>query len=105
MESKQIKQILKQFDATNTYKKIFINGDWGTGKTFFVKQVYTLLTYYNQYINNEVENFRPKIENILKQNEFKDLKLEKNFVPIYYNAWSNDSHIDPINSIIFNIIK
>ena len=100
-----ISAFLEMLDNIDDNFTIFINGDWGTGKTFFVKQVYTLLTYYNQYINNEVKNFRPKIENILKQNEFKDLKLEKNFVPIYYNAWSNDSHIDPINSIIFNIIK
>ena len=100
-----ISAFLEMLDNIDDNFTIFINGDWGTGKTFFVKQVYTLLTYYNQYINNEVENFRPKLENILKQNEFKDLKLEKNFVPIYYNAWSNDSHIDPINSIIFNIIK
>ena len=67
-----ISAFLEMLDNIDDNFTIFINGDWGTGKTFFVKQVYTLLTYYNQYINNEVENFRPKIENILKQNDLKD---------------------------------
>ena len=46
MESKQIKLILKQFDATNTYKKIFINGDWGIGKSY----------YTNEYISENSDN-------------------------------------------------
>ena len=84
---------------------IFINGDWGTGKTFLVKQIYTLLTYYNEYIKEELLEYNTQLENITQKDYFKALKLEKNFVPIYYNAWNNDSHIDPISSIIFSIIK
>ena len=100
-----ISSFLEMLDNIDDNFTIFINGDWGTGKTFFVKQIYTLLTYYNEYINKEVEEYKPQLEMILKREYFKDIKLEKNFVPIYYNAWNNDSHIDPINSIIFNIIK
>lgn len=100
-----IATFLEMLDNVNDNFTIFINGDWGTGKTFLVKQIYTLLTYYNQYISDEVIKYKPQLESILQKNYFKDLKLEKNFVPIYYNAWNNDSHIDPINSIIFNIIK
>ena len=100
-----ISSFLEILDNIDDNFTIFINGDWGTGKTFFVKQIYTLLTYYNEYINKEVEEYKPQLETILQREYFKDLKLAKNFVPIYYNAWSNDSHIDPINSIIFNIIK
>ena len=50
-------------------------------------------------------NTKKELEQIVEKDGFKELKLEKNYVPIYYNAWNNDSHIDPINSIIFNIIK
>lgn len=100
-----IATFLEMLDNVDQNFTIFINGDWGTGKTFLVKQICNLLTYYNKYIKQGVEEFIPQIENILKKEAFKDLKLEKNFVPIYYNAWNNDSHIDPINSIIFNIVK
>lgn len=84
---------------------IFINGNWGTGKTFLVKQIYILLTYYNEYIKEELKGYNTQLDQVLQKDYFKDLQLKKNFVPIYYNAWNNDSHIDPINSIIFNIIK
>src|SRR5690625_3309445 len=67
-----ISTFLEMLDNIDDNFTIFINGDWGTGKTFFVKQIYTLLTYYNQYINTEVEELKPQIERILKSNEFKD---------------------------------
>ena len=35
MESKSILKILKNFEKDNTYKKIFINGRWGIGKSFY----------------------------------------------------------------------
>lgn len=38
MKSKQIKDILKQFDKNNTYKKIFINGVWGIGKSYYANE-------------------------------------------------------------------
>ena len=100
-----IATFLEMLDNVDDNFTIFINGDWGTGKTFLVKQIYTLLTYYNQYIRDELAEYNTQLEQILQKDYFKDLKIEKNFVPIYYNAWNNDSHIDPINSIIFNIIK
>ena len=43
MESKGILRILKDFEDNETYKKIFINGKWGIGKSF----------YTNQYIKNK----------------------------------------------------
>lgn len=38
MESKQILEILKQFNGNNTYKKIFINGAWGIGKSYYTNE-------------------------------------------------------------------
>lgn len=43
MESKDIMEILNNFEKENTYKKIFINGKWGIGKSF----------YTNKYIENK----------------------------------------------------
>ena len=37
-----ISAFLEMLDNIDDNFTIFINGDWGTGKTFFVKQVYTL---------------------------------------------------------------
>lgn len=38
MESKKIKDILKQFEKKETYKKIFINGSWGIGKSYYTEE-------------------------------------------------------------------
>lgn len=100
-----INTFLQMLDNIDDNFTIFLNGNWGTGKTFLVKQIYELLIYYNEYLSNELEEYNSKLKTITNSEDFKDLKLSKNFVPIYYNAWNNDSHIDPINSIIFNIIK
>lgn len=43
MESKDILNILKDFASRSTYKKIFINGKWGIGKSY----------YTNEYIKNK----------------------------------------------------
>ena len=91
-----IRSFLELLDNVDENFTIFVNGDWGTGKTFFIKQVKLLLTYYNNYINKELKEYESQLNNVVQAESFKDLKLNKNFVPIYYNAWNNDSHIDPI---------
>ncbi len=47
LESSAILEILNQLDNDNTYKKIFINGPWGIGKSYYV----------NKYIKKHNENF------------------------------------------------
>lgn len=48
MESRDIIKVLKQVDEnTTTYNKIFINGAWGIGKSYFV----------SKYINENKDNF------------------------------------------------
>lgn len=58
MESKDILKILENFEKDNTYKKIFINGKWGIGKSF----------YTNKYISEK--------ENIIYLSLFGKEKLE-----------------------------
>ena len=38
MEAKNIVNILEKFNDTNAYKKIFINGAWGIGKSFYASK-------------------------------------------------------------------
>ena len=47
LESSAILEILNQLDNDNTYKKIFINGPWSIGKSYYV----------NKYIKEHNENF------------------------------------------------
>ena len=74
---------------------ISIDGEWGSGKTFFVNQL--------QYIRDNYNNI-----DFIKNNEDYLLEAKKfstKYIPIYYNAWENDNHDDPLSSLIFNFLN
>ena len=71
---------------------IALDGKWGSGKTFFVKQA--------QYIIEQKEVIQECGE-ICQLNENQLNKL----IPIYYDAWKNDDSIDPLLSIIHTILQ
>lgn len=77
---------------------ICVDGDWGVGKTFLVKQLVYLISHYNDENNKEVlkivENEKDKLTDICNNN-----------LAFYYNAWQNDDHNDPFSSIIYNILN
>ncbi len=89
---KTLLQLVKLLNSLDENFVISIDGNWGVGKTFFIKQ---LLYLY------EIENYSNFIE-------AKDLKFIEDFkskyIPIYYNAWENDNHADVIESFIYNIL-
>lgn len=75
---------------------ISIDGKWGSGKTFFVKQLLALNNSedLNKFIGNNdsisldvIQDFREK------------------YVAYYYNAWENDMHTSPLQSLIYNLIN
>jgi len=70
----------------NTY--IALNGRWGSGKTIFVKQIELLNKPDNKFISNpDVKKFVGKYE------------------VFYYNAWENDYHVDPLQSLLLKLIS
>lgn len=75
---------------------IAVDGQWGCGKTFFVKQTIAIL----QKLNNSLKiasDFELPVSCIPN--------LEHSFLPIYYDAWENDNVNDPILSLIHTIIS
>lgn len=75
---------------------ISIDGKWGSGKTFFVKQFKYLIEHINEYTNDRIINSNDK--EVLKQ-------LKETNLIVYYNAWENDSHSDPLESLMYNILN
>lgn len=77
---------------------ICLDGDWGTGKTFLVKQLIYLVKHYNEENNQEqlriFESEKEVLTNICNNN-----------LIFYYNAWENDDHSDVLESIIYNILN
>lgn len=106
-----IRLLLSIEDATT----ISIDGDWGSGKTFFVKQLKLVLEAYNSNFkssknhNDDInEKDREQIKEIMSRIDegFLNETLVKNprFV-VYYDAWENDDEIDPVLSLIFRIVE
>lgn len=75
-----------------------VNGSWGSGKTFFVKQAKMILDAYNVDFDMSKEN-RFIIENLIK---FPQHPIKPQYC-IYYDAWKNDCNLDPIYSLICSI--
>jgi len=72
---------------------IALNGEWGSGKTFFVKEVKMILEKING-INH------PGL-NVDIPSRLVDVSRH---IAVYYDAWSHDDDIDPILSLIYHVI-
>ena len=82
---------------------ISLNGDWGTGKTFFIKQlveVIKCLSVENYEVDKDILVFIKELEK-----EFENIEIKNQIYPIYFNAWEYDSNEDPLLTLIYSIIE
>ena len=95
----------KILNTTDTACTIALDGKWGSGKTFFVKQTKMLLEIYGNSPGIKLTDEHYSIKKYMEDNTL-EFGLE-NFQPqvvVYYDAWENDNDTDPILSIISEII-
>ena len=101
--NKTIKNFIRVLYSMPEQNIISINGDWGSGKTFFVKQVIETikcLSFEDYIIDESIKNF---IDNTEK--ELNTIELKNQLYPIYFNAWEYDSNEDPLLTLIYSIIE
>lgn len=77
---------------------IALDGNWGSGKTFFVKQTKLFIDAHNNFIASMSEEDK----NIFMKSEDEDYQPQ---VTVYYDAWENDNDNDPILSLVYSIVK
>ena len=82
---------------------ISLNGEWGSGKTFFIRQTMEVIEYLNCETGDVDPGFEKFVSN-LKNSQLNDINIEGELYPIYYNAWEYDSNEDPLLTIIYSII-
>lgn len=80
---------------------IALDGKWGSGKTFFVKQTKLFIDAHNEFVNSMEEKDKTLIKSICKQDSIE----WQTQVSIYYDAWENDNDSDPVLSLIYSIIS
>lgn len=99
-------ELLKSIDDSYS---IAIDGSWGTGKTFFVKQAKIILESYNSYLveksdkKESLSKVKAVYDSLCKQNSVEN--KEQLIFPIYYDAWLHDSDTDPMLSLIYSVMN
>ena len=81
---------------------ISVDGAWGSGKTFFVKQAKMIIDAYNEHIAFVCENDRKTITNLFRSRKGISLIPQ---VTVYYDAWENDNDDDPMLSLVYSIMQ
>lgn len=88
---------------------VALNGAWGSGKTFFVKQAKMLIDVHNPNSDIDVEILNEDdIESIKtvygKFNDGRDQYEMSRMATVYYDAWKYDNTSDPLLSLIYCIM-
>ncbi len=90
--------------AQETGGAIAIDGRWGSGKTFFVKQSLLLINAKNPMSKMESDK-KDRILYRLPFRKDKDSSDENYDLAIYFDAWENDNDTEPVLSIVYEITK
>ena len=78
---------------------IAIDGAWGSGKTFFTKQVKMFLDSHNPNTKFMSEDDKSVFCTERTQDKYEPQ------VNVYYDAWENDNDSDPVLSLVYSIIQ
>lgn len=93
----EVERFLQMLLAVEPPYTILVNAPWGSGKTFFIKQVERVLRMANPALEQDSVRL-----DTLFGNTAKDL-LATSFLPIYFNAWEDDHFDNPILPILATI--
>jgi hypothetical protein len=94
-----LKSLIKLLNRQNDSWSIAINGSWGNGKTFFVKQCQLMLNSLNTKSDNMDSGIIISRSKLFNDKELEELQ-SKPFRTAYYDAWQHDNDGDPIVSIL-----
>lgn len=94
---REIEDFLKMLIAVEPPYTFVIDAPWGSGKTFFVKQVEKALQMTNPALSQDSAKPSTTFGNIAEE------LLKKPYLPIYFNAWEDDHFNNPILPILASI--
>ena len=94
---KEIEGFLKMLIAVEPPYTFVIDSPWGSGKTFFVKQVARALQMANPALNPDSAKQNTTFEYITEE------LIETPCFPIYFNAWEDDHFDNPTLPILASI--
>ena len=99
--NKDLVNFIKIIDSIDESYSIALDSYWGSGKTFFVKQIKMILDTITEKSYCKVEGETAILSKWVQISQ--NMQLKKH-VPIYYDAWTNDCDDDPIYSLVYQMI-
>lgn len=94
---------IRMLNSFETNLTIALDAPWGTGKTFFIKQIIFLLKNANTYLTEKPDELALSIYSRYGNNMLQ--KESAKYLPIYYDSWKHDNDTDPILSLLYEITK
>ena len=87
---------------------IALDSQWGSGKSFFVKQLKMIFDSTNAFIDSDKLDSKviEKWNNLVEQfkHDYTTIATIIPHVTVYYDAWANDSDEYPLLSLVYQIM-
>ena len=103
--TRDVKDFIDLLETLEDNSFIALDGAWGDGKTFLVRQIEMTLRYHNKiafkHEITEGEKQAFAANGVLGEN----LQLKRTYLPIYFNAWLYDNHSDALMALLLVAIK
>ena len=101
--NKDIVYFYNILQAQESASAIAIDGRWGSGKTFFVRQTKMVINALNPSSTiDEETKAKATVRLLFPKN---DEENENYSIAVYYDAWENDNDTEPVLSLIYEITK
>jgi hypothetical protein len=91
--NEHVQRFVAALNTLETNAFLSIDAKWGSGKTVFVKQI-----EYLNFCNIDEVHLKSIDTSVVES-------FQDKYITYYYNAWQNDYHDDPLQSILFNLIE
>lgn len=103
--NKDVFEFVRYLHEITEHYSIAIDGSWGSGKTFFVKQAKMVLDSLNPYTQFESEYTEDELLGVKSLWEsYNDAKTKVgNHLCVYFDAWQYDFDEEPVLSLIYQI--
>lgn len=97
--NKEIAAFLSLIDEVDEGYSFFLNASWGDGKTVFVRQAAMVLEELNERLPS-----REGVGEAIESSEpLRELRIGGMYLPVYYNAWRNDTLGEPLPSLLASV--